>query len=531
MNGTKERYDVIIIGSGISGLTCASLLSQFGKQRILVLERHFKPGGFTHVFRRNARNTYEWDVGLHYVGEMMTGSLPRAIFDFIGRGGIRWQALPDEYDVFVFPDTIFKAIKGQKQFEEALVSKFPSEKIALAQYFKDLKKAAAWYLRLLIASMLPLGLGKVGNLLRKMGSGLALQTTGAYLNRLFKNEKLKAILASQWGDYGLPPNQSAFVIHALVASHYLNGGYYPVGGGKIIADSIIPEIERHGGQVLVNHEVDTIVNDGERVIGVTVTHHKKSGDVKESFNAPVIISAAGAYNTYVQLLSGMFEDKFRNFKKGTASVNLYVGLTEDPGKLGLKGENHWLFTSYNHDEMYQKRNDLIDGQVTHCYVSFPSLKNPPALSHTMEIIAFIDTEPFSRWADKPWKNRGPDYDALKQRISTALLEFVERKIPGITKIVDYMELSTPLSTFFFTGHPDGTIYGLPATPERYQNNWLGIRTPFSNLFLTGTDATGHGIVGAMWGGVLTAGTVMGLPMSLFKIINTCRKYSRELHRH
>ena len=57
----KDYYDVIIIGSGISGLCCAALLSMEGK-KVLVLEKHFKVGGYTHTFKRKK---YEWDVGIH----------------------------------------------------------------------------------------------------------------------------------------------------------------------------------------------------------------------------------------------------------------------------------------------------------------------------------------------------------------------------------------------------------------------------------------------------------------------------------
>ena len=63
---------------------------------------------------------------------------------------------------------------------------------------------------------------------------------------------LIAVVTGQFGDYGLPPAESSFAMHALVASHYLHGGFYPVGGSAVIAESIIPVIERAGGLVLTN---------------------------------------------------------------------------------------------------------------------------------------------------------------------------------------------------------------------------------------------------------------------------------------
>lgn len=66
MSIIEDKFDVILIGSGIGTLSCASILAQLEKKKVLVLERHFKIGGFTHTFKRPGN--YEWDVGLHYVG-------------------------------------------------------------------------------------------------------------------------------------------------------------------------------------------------------------------------------------------------------------------------------------------------------------------------------------------------------------------------------------------------------------------------------------------------------------------------------
>jgi phytoene dehydrogenase-like protein len=82
--------DVIVIGSGIGGLTLASLLAQLQHKRVLVLERHFQPGGFTHQF---SRGKYHWDVGLHYVGQMEKTSLMRQMFDLVTRSQVEWARL------------------------------------------------------------------------------------------------------------------------------------------------------------------------------------------------------------------------------------------------------------------------------------------------------------------------------------------------------------------------------------------------------------------------------------------------------
>jgi phytoene dehydrogenase-like protein len=147
--------------------------------------------------------------------------------------------------------------------------------------------------------------------------------------------------------------------------------------------------------------------------------------------------------------------------------------------------------------------------VSTAFLSFPSLKDPQQEVATAEIIAPIDRVAFERWADLPWKRRGSDYELLKSTISTALLSFVEAHHPGFAALVDYAELATPLTVEHFTGNRDGSIYGLPAVPARYLTDALHVTTPVRGLLLTGSDVCGQGIVGAMLGGVMTVGHVLG----------------------
>jgi phytoene dehydrogenase-like protein len=143
------------------------------------------------------------------------------------------------------------------------------------------------------------------------------------------------------------------------------------------------------------------------------------------------------------------------------------------------------------------------------YLSFPSLKNTRAQTHTAEIIApfsYSSLEPYRR---EPWRRRSLDYEAAKSQITRALLDIVERHHPGFGELVEYSELATPLTFEHFTAAPSGSIYGYPATPEKYGKAWLGPRTAIPNLYLTGSDAALLGIMGALMGAVVTASCVLG----------------------
>ena len=79
----QDNYDVIVIGSGVGGLCSACLLAKQGN-RVLVLEKHYKAGGFTHMFKRKG---YEWDTGVHYIGNVHEEDHQfRKLFDYLSGG-------------------------------------------------------------------------------------------------------------------------------------------------------------------------------------------------------------------------------------------------------------------------------------------------------------------------------------------------------------------------------------------------------------------------------------------------------------
>src|SRR5690554_284474 len=88
-------YDAIIIGSGLGGLATAAGLSKMGR-KVAVFEQHYTAGGFTHSYDRNG---YEWDVGVHYIGDMGSGrTLGKRLFDHITDGQLKWAPMAPHYD-------------------------------------------------------------------------------------------------------------------------------------------------------------------------------------------------------------------------------------------------------------------------------------------------------------------------------------------------------------------------------------------------------------------------------------------------
>lgn len=513
MNAPSARndfYDLIVIGSGMGGLTVASLMAQLRGKRVLVLERHFKAGGFTHDFKRQQ---YHWDVGIHYIGQMNEGASTRQLFDLITRRRVQWNRMPEPFEKFVYPGMAFELYGNPGRFKADLIQRFPAERKAIQQYFRDLPRAAA------AVFLLNLRLNGKGlfRLLGYLGQWWALPlnlTTQQYLDRHFTSPQLKALLVSQWGDYGLPPAQSPFGVHATIALHYLNGAYYPVGGAGTIARSVQTAVEEQGGRFLLNREVTQVLIEGNRAVGVQVRRVNDASGELETYYAPIIVSNAGVATTYLKLIPANYPIPFRDVLKQfiqkhspATNVTLYLGLANDPRSLGFRGENHWIYESIDHNETFAQRQQWVkEGQPPQCYVSFPSLKDPQATAHTAEIIAWADYEAFAHWRNQPWLHRDEDYQQLKHRISQALIQQVDRHYPGFAQQVTYAELSTPLTNEHFTGHMKGGIYGLPSVPEKFAPQhavWMKAETPLPGLYLTGADLYMGGIVAAMMAGLTT----------------------------
>ena len=435
--------------------------------------------------------------------------------------------MPDVYDVFVYPELTVKVPKGRANFERTLVAAFPAEKQAIHKYFRDTRRAMGWFTRRVMAMVTPQPVSWMVKTINRFAEKFALQTTQQYLETQMHDPRLRAVLASQWADYGLPPERSAFVTHSIIANHYLDGAYHPVGGAGEIPKATSAVIREVGGELLASHEVTKILLDDGRAVGVEVQSMKGKEGARLEFRAPVVVSDAGAWNTFTRLLpreSIPFRAELETPPEGLEAVELFLGLKDDPRKMGFQGENYWIFSSFDHEQICARRNDLLEGRASMVYLSFPSLKDPHARQHTAEIVAPFSYRSLEAYVEEPWRRRGTEYESAKKRITEALLDLVEQHHPGFRKNVAYAELATPLTFEHFTAAPSGTIYGYPATPDKFRKSWLAPKTPIRNLYLTGADAALLGIMGAVMGGVATASLVLG-PAGYPEIIRAAKSSS------
>ena len=143
----SNSYDSIIIGSGMGGLATAAILAKEG-QKVLVLEKHYTAGGFTHIFKRKG---YEWDVGIHYIGDVQKPtSVVKKTFDYVSNAQLKWADMGTVYDKIIIGEKTYDFVKGTQNFKEKLHSYFPNDKKAIDQYinlvFEATKASQSFYM-------------------------------------------------------------------------------------------------------------------------------------------------------------------------------------------------------------------------------------------------------------------------------------------------------------------------------------------------------------------------------------------------
>jgi all-trans-retinol 13,14-reductase len=227
----------------------------------------------------------------------------------------------------------------------------------------------------------------------------------------------------------------------------------------------------------------------------------------ESIEAPLVISGMGARNTLAALpgdAAPAWRGSLDALKSGLSYVTLYVGFRGDIRDCGATGANVWIYESNDVARVWERP---MDEEAPALFVSFPSVKDAghrDPQRHTAEIVALCAWEPFAQWAASSTGRRPGDYAAAKAWIEENLLAQFKRHFPRLAPLVDFHELSTPLSQASYVAADRGAMYGIEMSAARLASRKLGVRTPVRGLLLAGQDAASLGVQGAFMGGFMAA---------------------------
>jgi len=498
---SASKFDVIVIGSGMGGMTTATALSRLD-HKVLLLEQAQAIGGLTHAF---TRDDFTWDVGLHYCGTFGHDQLAGRILDWLSGGTIEFRSVGTVYDTLHFPDGFEISVgRPAEAYKMELKDRFPDNVAEIDAYFEALLSAEKAGHMVAAERAMPEPFRSAHHWWNKRKiQRWCSRTTGEVIAELISNPKLAAVLSAQWGTYGGKPKEASFAIHATIIGHYLEGAAYPVGGAAAIARGLVPVIEAAGGSARAGTPVSEILLEDGKAVGVRT----KSG---EEFNAPFIVSAIGAGETVKHLLpekirAQHWAREIATFKPSICHFEVFLGFEGDIARYGATRSNHWFYESWDTNAAIWA---VADGEpISMMFVSFPSLKDPahepgPSVKHTGEMLVWTDWSVVTDFAAGGAKERANEWAALKHNIETKIMAYFEEKFPALAPLVVYRELGTPLATATFTGHEKGGFYGVETTPRRILSDALNARTPVPGLFLAGQDVMIPGIAGALSGGML-----------------------------
>lgn len=523
-----ERWDAIVVGSGPGGLTTAACLGATG-MKVLVLERHDVAGGNTQVFRRHQRNTeggdnaagkwFEFDVGVHYIGECQPGGLFPTIFGALGVGDrLHFRPLdPDGFDTLQFPDFTFRVPAGWDDYEQRLTQQLPDEKAGIERVIRTLRAVAEESRS-----------GMFGGE-RPTYDLWAMRTLAELFDEGELSDRARALIDHWSGLYAGGPKQTAVAMHAGIIHHYMSGAYYPEGGGQMLSARMVQAVEATGGEVRTLSGVERILVEGNRVTGVRLEDGTE-------LSAPLVVSNADYQRTISHLVGAdhLQPGTVAWAEQARMTLGLICTYVVVDKVLDGPNTNYFVFPDYRTDAMYEELDTgtMPTEHVPFAYVAIASRKDPgnEALcppGHTNFQVMTLAPRGYEFWgveqgpADGEKYRRNETYRARKQAIEEQLVTAAEQVFGPLRDHIVHIETATTLSHERYTHASGGTSYGFMHSPDQLGDHRPAHRTEIEGLWVVGANTvSGHGIAGATVGGVLCAGAILDRPLLVEMFLGT-----------
>lgn len=472
------KYDCIIIGAGLGGLSAGAKLAKEGK-KVMVLEQHDRPGGCATTFKRKE---FILEVGLHEMDGPHAKDLKVKIFrDLELADKVVLLPLPEFYR---FVNERYNVVMPHDplQAERMLTELFPDDAQGIQTYFYYLLNS-----RKILAD----------------AAGSPERTLGEFLDEHIVNEDLKLILLGNLGYFHDDPYSISLNYYLVAQGSYFGGSAsFIKGGSQQLSNALVEVIEAHGGIVKLNTICTRILFEGNKAVGVA--YENIASKIKEGFadmaneiivNASVP-SLAGSLLPEPQALA--LGSKISNIAVGASLLTVYFGFKKSLKDLGNTYYSTFVFDSSIRTQKDIKANNRSDfntrGFTLVDYSQVDSALAPEGKS--VGAVCCIDYA--SDWEGLEQSQ----YLEKKAKVAEAIMGRCEKLIPGFRKAVEYVEVGTPLTVRRYTLNPEGAVYGFAQNPGKsmeYLND-----LPENLSIASAWGKFGGGFSGAIYSGYMTA---------------------------
>jgi phytoene dehydrogenase-like protein len=494
-----ERYNVVVIGSGVGDLITANILAKQG-YKVCVLEKNKQVGGALQVY---VRKRVIFDTGVHYIGGLDKGQNLYQIFRYLGiMDKLRLKRMDEVFDTIIISgdQKQYKLSQGYENFVRNLLPDFPGEEKAIRQFCGKLQE---------ICNKFPLYNLRSGGSYEEKADVMDLDTR-AYLASITNNVKLQAVLAGNNLLYAGQPDKTPFYVHALILNSYIESCWKCVDGGSQIAKLLRRNIHDLGGTVKIHAEVKSIVEEDGRITHVTL----ENGDKLYGDN---FVSNVHPAQTLAMLSSPVLRNSFRNrvTQLENSASSFTVDIILKPGTFPQLPSNYYFHKEgevWNGPKYKPEEWPLIYGVFMPVYSH--SSSEEPGFAKAVSLLTYMRYEEVAQWADtfntvSSEDDRGSGYEAFKKERAEKLINLVSEKFPALRSAIDHYYTATPLSYRDYMGTADGTMYGIVKDYRDPLKTMVSPRTKLPNFYFTGQNLNMHGILGAAMSAISTCNSIFG----------------------
>ena len=488
----KDQYDIIIIGSGITGLATGLMwLKNTEGKKTLILEKNPYVGGYSTAFRRGDY-VFETTQLFPDIIEMMEYlgleiKLKKYEKDFMRRIVVHGNEV-DEYKIPAGPENFTRYLKSKFPDDADKIEKLMSYGISMFAQVRKLKVIPT----LKDTLVTPFKAPKVIANLSRTYSGL--------LDKFdIKNPKLREVMETFTSFSGVPSDRASSIYATGAMLSSMTRCFRPYGYFDEFPANMTTLFQKWGGEVRLNAEVEKIVIKNGKATGIKIKGDDgiiKAGKVITTIDPMVAMrQLVGDEN-----LPAKYIKRLENIVMSTSSINIALGLDDNIDLAGMDLDYPYNVVSTGLGTSEKLFNGFLAGENVFSEDCFHAAVICPSLTTGSKNTVTIRCTPFGpgKWLE--WRKNDPEkYKAEKEKWGDFFINIAEKYfIPGLSKHIVVKDIATPATFSRYSGSPTGSIYDMASIVTQFGPKRLPFKTPVENLY---QPKFAHGLYGCMMNGV------------------------------